>query len=404
MAVYVWEGLTQQGAVKKGTRKAKNQREVVQWLNRQRIRPKKITQQKKDFAKALNSFFSPSVKLKDVTIFCRQFATMIDAGLPLVQGLDILASQQENITFKRILTEIKQEVEGGSTFAEALAKHPAAFDDLFVNLVAAGEVGGILDTIFNRLSVYMEKAVGLRKKIKGAMFYPVGVLCVAAVVVAVLLTKVIPVFENMFKDFGNAELPAPTQVVINISHGFQNNFLFIMVGIGVFIYLWKLFYRSEKGRAIFDRYILKMPVIGDLIRKVAVARFTRTMATMLSSGVPIVDALEIVRKTAGNKTIEDAISRVKESISEGNTMTEPLSKAGVFPSMVCQMIGVGEATGAMDTMLNKIADFYEEEVDASVEALTSLMEPIMMVFLGGIIGGLVIAMYMPVFEMAGNIA
>ncbi|MCI5072430.1 type II secretion system F family protein [bacterium] len=404
MAVYVWEGLTQQGVIKKGTRKAKNQREVVQWLNRQRIRPKKITQQKKDFAKAFNSFFSPKVKLKDVTIFCRQFATMIDAGLPLVQGLDILASQQENPTFKRILTEIKQEVEGGSTFAEALSKHPAAFDDLFVNLVAAGEVGGILDTIFNRLSVYMEKAVGLRKKIKGAMFYPIAVLCAAAVVIAILLTKVIPVFENMFKDFGNAELPAPTQVVINISHAFQNNFLFIVVGIGLVVYLWKLFYRSEKGRAIFDRYILKAPVFGDLIRKVAVARFTRTMATMLSSGVPIVDALEIVRKTAGNKTIEDAISRVKDSISEGNTMTEPLSKAGVFPSMVCQMIGVGEATGAMDTMLNKIADFYEEEVDTSVEALTSLMEPVMMVFLGGIIGGLVIAMYMPVFEMAGNIA
>lgn len=404
MAVFRWEGMTRQGQVKKGTKDAPNQAALVQWLRQQQIRATKVQE-----AGALSKGGKGGVKIgggvkaKDIVIFARQFATMIDAGLPLVQCLDILGSQQESKTFKGILLEIKSDVESGSTFADALRKHPKAFDELFVNLVQAGEVGGILDTIFNRLATYLEKAEKLKSKVKGAMVYPIGILIVAGLVVGVLLGWVIPVFQNMFKEFGNAELPGPTVFVINVSNMFKRYFILIAGAIAGVIFLYKWFYSTPKGRKLLDDVFLKLPVIGSIIRKAAVARFTRTLGTMITSGVPILDALEIVAKSAGNKTVEGAILRTRASISEGKTMAEPLLKSGVFPPMVCQMISVGEATGAMDAMLGKIADFYEEEVDVAVEAMTKMMEPMMMVFLGTIIGGLVVAMYLPVFKLAGNV-
>lgn len=404
MPLFKWEGVTRQGVVKKGQREAANQAAIVSWLRQQQVRPKKIEVKKKGFQFALPGMGGGGVALRDITIFSRQFATMIDAGLPLVQCLEILAGQQESKTFKDILYGVKKNVEGGATFADSLAKYPKAFDDLFVNLVAAGEVGGILDTIFLRLAVYLEKAMALRKKVKGAMTYPIAILGVAAIVVAILLGKVIPIFEQMFSEFGNAELPAPTKIVIASSNWFRANFIFIVMILGTIFYSAKKFYSSPKGRKIVDRWVLKLPIFGGILRKVAVARFSRTMATMLTSGVPILEALDIVAKTSGNKTIEAALFAVQSSISEGKTMAEPLEESGIFPSMVCQMISVGEATGAMDAMLNKIADFYEDEVDTAVEALTALMEPMMMVFLGTIIGGLVVAMYLPVFKLAGAVS
>ncbi len=402
MPVYKWEGMTRQGVMKKGEREAPNQAAVVTWLRQQQVRPRKITEKTKKAALTIPGF-GGGVQSKDIVVFARQFATMIDAGLPLVQCLEILASQQESRVFKKVLYAVKAEVEGGSTFADALSKHPKVFDDLFVNLVAAGEVGGILDTIFLRLAGYLEKAMKLKKKVKGAMVYPTSILFVASCVVAVLLGWVIPIFENMFREFGNAELPGPTVFVINLSRGFKNWFPFIVLGIVILIFGFKYIYSTPKGRVTIDSIFLKLPIFGDLIRKVAVARFSRTLATMITSGVPILDALNIVARTAGNRVVENAIMETRASISEGKTMAEPLEESGVFPSMVCQMISVGEATGAMDAMLNKIADFYDDEVDASVGALTALMEPMMMVFLGVVIGGLVMAMYLPVFKLAGAI-
>jgi type IV pilus assembly protein PilC len=339
---------------------------------------------------------------KDIVVMTRQFATMIDAGLPLVQCLEILFSQQDNKTFKRILKNIKEDVEEGSTFADALKKHPDVFDDLFVNLVAAGEIGGILDIILNRLAAYIEKAATLKRKVKGAMTYPIVVMVIAVMVVAVILIFVIPVFESMFADFGKA-LPLPTQIVVAMSEFLQNYILYIIVGFVLLMFAFRRFYKTEKGRALVDKLVLKLPVFGMLIRKVAVAKFTRTLGTMISSGVPILDSLDIVAATAGNMTIEEAIRETRRSISEGRTIAEPLADSEVFPSMVVQMISVGEATGALDTMLGKIADFYDDEVDAAVDALTAMLEPFMMVFLGGTIGGLVIAMYLPIFQMAGAV-
>lgn len=342
------------------------------------------------------------IETKDLVIFTRQFATMIDSGLPLVQCLDILASQQENKTFQEILYKVKESVESGSTFADALGKHPKAFDQLYVNLIAAGEIGGILDTILNRLAAYIEKSMKLKKQIKGAMVYPITIMSIAVVVVGVILVFVIPTFAKMFADFGG-ELPLPTKIVIMIS-----NFLikYIVVIIGGFygvVYLIKKYYASPGGQKKIDRFALKAPIAGPLIRKVAVAKFTRTLGTMVSSGVPIMDGLEIVAKTAGNKIVEEAIYGVRQAISEGKTMAEPLGACGVFPPMVVQMIAVGEATGAMDTMLNKVADFYDDEVDDAVSAMTSMMEPLLMVFLGTTVGGLVVAMYLPIFKLAGAV-
>jgi type IV pilus assembly protein PilC len=327
---------------------------------------------------------------------------MIDAGLPLVQGLDIIATQADNFDFRRVLTDVKARVEAGSTFADALAQHPDAFDELFIQLVRAGEIGGILDTILQRLGAYIEKNEKLKRRVKGAMVYPSIVLTVAIGVTFVLLIFVTPTFEKMFKDFGGA-MPAPTQFLIDISHAVRDNWYIIF---GVPVLLWtalKMWIRNPRGKELWHRFILKVPVFGSLVRKIAVARFTRTLGTMLSSGVPILDALEIVAKSAGNKVIERSILYTRAKIAEGKNIAGPLADTKVFPPMVVQMIGVGEATGAMDQMLNKIADFYDDEVDVAVSALTSMIEPVMMVFLGGVVGGFLVAMYLPIFSIAGNI-
>ena len=403
MAKFSWEGKIRSGQVQKGDMEAPSEAIVRAQLRRQGIMPTKVKEKGKGMDMEIKiPGFEPKVTTKDLVVFTRQFATMIDAGLPLVQCLDILSSQQENKTFKRILITVKEDVESGSTFADALRKHPKAFDELFVNLVAAGEVGGILDTILNRLAAYIEKAQKLKKQVKSAMTYPTTVVAIATIVVGVILVFVIPSFEKMFADFGGA-LPAPTQVVINISNFVQNYILFIVGTIGVAIFTFKKIYSTRKGRDVIDEWALKLPVFGVLIRKVAVAKFTRTLGTMVSSGVPILDGLDIVAKTAGNRTVEKAIIRVRQSISEGNTIAEPLAKSGVFPPMVCQMIAVGEQAGSIDTMLNKIADFYDDEVDDAVSNLTAMMEPLLMLFLGTTVGGLVIAMYLPIFKLAGTV-
>ena len=402
MPVYLWTGKNRKGDTQKGEMEAANENAVRNHLTRLKITPVRIKKKPKDLLENV-SFLQPGVKQNDVILFCRQFSTMIDAGLPIIQCLDILHSQQENLTFKKMLKSIKDNVESGSTLAEALKAYPKQFDDLFVNMIHAGEMGGILDTILRRLSTYMEKAANLKRKVKGAMTYPIVTLLIAVVVLAVILIFVIPVFQEMFADFGS-ELPVPTQIVVAMSDFAKANFLYVVIALILFGFAFRRFYRTEKGRAVVDRTLLRLPVFGDLLRKVAVAKFTRTMGTMLSSGVAILEALDIVGKTAGNKTIEEAIMKTRSGISEGRTMADPLTESGVFPSMVCQMISVGEATGALDAMLGKIADFYDEEVDQSVENLTALIEPFMLVFLGVTIGGLVVAMYLPIFKMAGAIS
>lgn len=406
MPTFTWEGIGRDGKVQKGTRDGASQAAVVTWLRQNQIRPRKVQAKAGGmFAKKAKAPGSNKrVGEKEIVIFARQFATMIDAGLPIVQCLEILVSQQENPNFRRVLFDVKQDVESGATLADALKKHPKAFDELFVNLISAGEIGGILDTILLRLAAYLEKVMKLKAKVKGALVYPAVIVVVSIGVVSILLGFVIPVFENMFREMGNAELPGPTRVVINLSNAFKHYFVYIFMALGAGVFAFTKFYSTPKGRLVVDRIILQLPVFGPLLRKVAVARFTRTLGTMLSSGVPILDALLIVAKTAGNKIIENAIMLTRTSISEGRTIVEPLQETKVFPPMVVQMIGVGEATGAMDAMLGKIADFYDDEVDTAVDALTSLIEPVMMVVLGGVIGGMVIAMYMPVFKMAGAIS
>jgi type IV pilus assembly protein PilC len=397
MPAYTWEGKNRQGQTQKGSSTAANETALSSELRRKGIM---VTSIRPKSAMKLSFGGGGSVSSKDLVVFTRQFCTMIDAGLPLVQCLDILSRQQDNPYFKKCLFEVKESVESGSTFAEALGKHPRIFDELYVNLVAAGEVGGILDTILNRLAAYIEKSLKLKKQVKSAMTYPVTIIGIASVVVGVILIFVIPAFESMFESFNQA-LPLPTQIVINMSRGLKKYILVIIGAIWLFIFLCKRFYASAKGRELVDYYALKLPVVGVLIRKVAVAKFTRTLGTMISSGVPILDGLEIVAKTAGNRTVEKAIYQVRQSISEGKTIAEPLTKSGVFPPMVCQMIAVGEQAGAIDTMLNKIADFYDDEVDDAVGNLTAMMEPLLMLFLGTVVGGLVIAMYLPIFKLAG---
>lgn len=401
MPVYLWRGQNARGDKKKGEYEAPSVESVRAYLRRVKIEPTKIKPKPKDiFANV--SFLQPKVKQHDIILFARQFSTMIDAGLPIIQCLDILYSQQANATFKVMLKSIKETVESGATLAESLKKFPQQFDDLFVNMIAAGEAGGILDTILRRLSTYMEKAARLKSQVKGAMTYPIVTLIIAGIVLIVILVFVIPVFQEMFKDFGS-ELPAFTQMVIDVSDFTKRNIIYLVIGLILFIFAFARINKTEKGRELIDETILKLPVFGTIIRKVAVAKFTRTMSTMLSSGVAILEALDIVAKTAGNKTIEKAIYSVRSDISEGRTMADPLSESGVFPAMVCQMIAVGESTGALDAMLEKIAVFYDEEVDQAVENLTALIEPFMLVFLGVTIGGLVIAMYLPIFKMAGAI-
>ena len=398
MPVYVWVAETKRGRKLKGEIDAANEAIALNQLKKRNFTVKKLKPKPKDLFENI-SFLKPKVTNKDLVVFTRQFSTMIDAGLPLVQGLTILAEQSENPTFKNILKDITKDVEGGSTLAEAMKKHPKVFDDLFVNLVAAGEVGGILDTILRRLATFIEKAEKLKSQIKGAMTYPAVVVGIAIIVIAVILIFVIPVFEDMFKSFGSA-LPGPTQIVVNMSRFMKGNIHWVILAVGAIVYAFKRYRNTEKGRKQTDALLLKMPVFGELLKKTAVARFTRTLGTMISSGVPILDALEIVAKTSGNVIIEEILYEVRGSIAEGQTIAEPLSENDIFPGMVIQMIAVGEATGALDTMLEKIADFYDDEVDAAVAALTSMLEPLLMVFLGGAIGGLVIAMYLPIFGMA----
>lgn len=399
MPEYVWKAKSIAGNVVKGEMNEVNESVVLRKLQKMNYADIKVKKKPKDLLENI-AFFQPKVTTKDVVIFTRQFATMIDAGLPLVQCLEILAGQQENRTFKKILTSVKQQVEGGSTFADALRSHPRVFDELFVNLVHAGETGGILDTILRRLASFLEKSEALKRKVKGAMVYPVAVLIIAVAVVAILLVFVIPVFATMFEGSG-AKLPGPTLFVMGMSDFLRAYIVHLLIGIGIIVFLFKRFHRTEKGQYIVDKVALKTPVIGDLLRKVAVARFCATLGTMISSGVPILDALEITSRTAGNVIIEKAIMNTRSAIAEGRTIAEPLMETGVFPGMVVRMIAVGEATGALDAMLSKISEFYDEEVDAAVEGLTQLMEPIMIVFLGGVCGGMVIAMYLPVFQMAG---
>jgi type IV pilus assembly protein PilC len=399
MAVFIWEGKTRQGEARSGTMEADSADVVIQKLREQQIQASKV--KKKPVELALPNIGS-GVKTKEIVVFVRQFATMIDAGLPLVQCLDILGAQQANQRFAKMINAVKVDVESGSTLADAMAKHNKVFDELFVNLVAAGEVGGILDTILNRLATYMEKNMKLVGQVKSAMVYPSVVMTVAVGVTAVLLIFVIPVFEKMFKDFGGV-LPAPTQFVIDLSNGLRDQLIPVIIGIVGAVFGIRALSKTVKGRLFLDGLLLRAPVLGPLFRKVAVAKFTRTLGTMIASGVPILDALHITAKSSGNKVVENAVMYTRERIAEGRTMADPLAETGVFPVMVVQMIAVGESTGAMDAMLQKIADFYEDEVDAAVAALTSLLEPLLMVVLGVLLGGLIIAMYLPIFELAGNI-
>ena len=400
LPIWVWEAKTRAGEVKKGEMEASDKSSVEARLRQMGMNPAKI--KKKPVEINIRLPGSTGVKRKDLVVFTRQFATMIDAGLPLVQCLEILGTQSPNPVFRGIIKSVKEKVESGATLADGLAEHPKVFDELYCELVRAGEVGGILDTILNRLAAYIENADKLVRKVKGALTYPVIVLLVAIGVTVVLLVKVVPVFEKMFKDFGSA-LPAPTQMIVNMSHFARDNFWYATALIVVVVVAFKLITANPKGRYYWDRIKLKAPMFGDLIQKTAVARFTRTLGTMISSGVPILDALDVCAKSAGNKLVEEAIGKVRTGISEGKTIVQPLSQEKVFPQMVVQMIGVGEATGAMDQMLQKIADFYDDEVDQSVGSLTAMIEPLMMVFLGFVVGGFLIGMYLPIFTLAGAV-
>lgn len=400
MPVYLWEGKNKNNQIQKGELEAPNEDGVRAHLNRVRIIPSKIKKKPKDLFQNI-AFLQPPIKEKDIIVFCRQFSTMIDAGLPIIQCLDILQSQQENPTLKKMLKSVKDSVEGGTTLADSLKRYPKHFDSLFVNMIAAGEAGGILDVILKRLSSYLEKAAKLKSKVKGAMVYPAITICVAVGVVAVIMVFVIPVFEKMFRE-ANMALPTPTMITIAISTFIKSKIHWIIIASILFSIAFSKYYKTERGRLTIDAIALKMPVVGMLIRKVAVAKFTRTMGTMLSSGVAILEALDIVARTAGNKVVENAVYNVRSGIAEGRTMADPLQASGVFPAMVCQMIAVGESTGALDAMLEKIADFYDEEVDQAVENLTAMIEPMMIVFLGVIVGGLIVSMYLPIFQMAAT--
>ena len=400
LPIWVWEGKTKTGEVKRGEVEAADEASVQQRLRAMALTNVKI--KRKPIQISLKLPGLGGISQKDLVIFTRQFATMIDAGLPLVQCLDILSGQLDNMAFREVLVKVKTKVESGSTLADALGDHPKVFDTLYVQLVAAGEIGGILDTILNRLAQYIEKNEKLKSKVKGAMVYPSVVLVVAVGVTVVLLLFVTPTFEKMFKDFGGA-MPTPTQIVIDLSKWMQHYFGYLVVFIIALVIAFRAWISWPRGRVQWDSFVIRTPIFGPLVRKVAVARFTRTLGTMISSGVPILDALEVVAKTAGNAVVEKAIRYTREKIAEGKTIVQPLSETKVFPPMVVQMIGVGEATGAMDQMLSKLADFYDDEVDAAVAALPSLIEPVMMVFLGGVVGGFLVAMYLPIFSIAGAI-
>lgn len=398
MPVYLWKGKNSYGEKRKGEIEAVDQAAALSQLKRMRITDPTIKEKPKDLFENV-ALFQPKITGKDLVVFTRQLSTMIDAGLPLVQCLEILAKQQSNVSLKKVLLEVQADVESGTTFADSMRKHPKVFDNLYSNMIEAGETGGILDTILSRLAGFMEKSMALKKKIKGAMTYPVICIAISLLILAVILIFVIPVFQDMFDSFGSA-LPMPTQIVIAMSDFAKSYFILILLAIAVVIFIIKKIYSTETGRLRIDAMLLKSPVVGILIRKVSVAKFTRTLSTMLQSGVPILEALHVVARTSGNKVIERAVFRVSDAIAEGRPIAEPLMESGVFPNMVIQMINVGESVGALDTMLEKIADFYDEEVDQAVENLTAMIEPFMMVFLGGMIGGLVVAMYLPIFKIA----
>jgi type IV pilus assembly protein PilC len=399
MPTFTYAGKTRTGAVAKGKLVAKTREEAAELLRRRSLLV--TTLQEEAAAGILNRQIGGGPTDKDLVVFTRQFATMVNAGLPLIQCLDILATQSENKVFCKTIAEVKVDVESGSTLTDAMKKHPKVFDELYVNMVHAGEVGGMLDGILVRLAKHIEKAMKLKSQIKGAMIYPAAVLGVSIIVIVVLMIWVIPVFEKMFHDMsgGKAGLPAPTQFVIDVSQFFQNNILSMVAVAAIAIVGLKRYYATPKGRLAIDRLMLKLPVLGDLIRKAAVAKFTRTLGTLITSGVAILEGLAITAKTAGNKVVEEAILSARRSIAQGKTVSDPLAKSGVFPNMVTHMISVGESTGALDAMLGKIADFYDDEVDAAVAALTSLLEPMLMVFLGVTIGFIVIAMYLPIFNI-----
>ncbi len=397
MAIFIYRVKTRGGRTIKGEMDAPSADIVETALRRKGYQDIKIKPKPKDLLEG--TFLEGGIKDRDMVVFSRQFATMINAGVPILQSLQILSEQTENPKLRRRLYTIRTDIEGGSSLYDALKKFPDIFDSLYVNMVNAGEAGGILDQVLQRLADYIEKAAKLKAKIKGAMIYPAVVVTVAIIVIAVILIFVIPTFKTMFESMGGS-LPAPTLFVINLSNFVVNNFLLLLAGaVGAFV-AFRLFYRWEKGQILVDRWVLFLPVFGPLLRKAAVAKFSRTLSTMVASGVPILNALDIVSKTSGNKTVELGVLEARKSIAEGQTLAEPLEETGVFPPMVIHMISIGEATGALDTMLGKIADFYDDEVDVAVESLTSLIEPVMIVFLGVVVGGLVISMYLPIFSIA----
>ncbi len=401
MPDYKYQGTSRAGGSVSGVMTASNKTELASLLKRQQITATKMTEKGKEFNIPT---FGAGVKPKELAIFTRQFSVMIDAGLPLVQCLEILASQQENKFFQKVLTTTRSQVEGGATLSAAMRSSPKVFDALYVNMVEAGETGGILDTILQRLSTYIEKNVKLQRAVKSALVYPVGVLTVAAGVITLLLWKVVPIFATLFTGLG-VDLPLPTKIVIAMSNFVGSIFgLLIVVGIAGSIFGLKVWYGTPQGRLALDTIILKLPVLGILMRKIAVARFTRTLGTLISSGVPILEGLDITAKTSGNAVVERALQKVRKSLEEGKSLTEPLKESEVFPGMVTQMIAVGEQTGAMDAMLQKIADFYEDEVDAAVKDLLTALEPIMIVFLGLVVGGVVISMYLPLFSLIGKLS
>ncbi|MBN1163509.1 MAG: type II secretion system F family protein [Candidatus Krumholzibacteriota bacterium] len=397
---FIWKGRTPTGEVLSGEYVAESKTELINHLRKRKIIITHIRHKPKDIR--LNFGLRNKITVKDMGIFTRQFATMINAGLPMVQCLDILASQLEKPNFKQIVTEVMSDVESGSTLAEALRKHKC-FGDLFVNMIEAGEAGGILDVILNRLAVYLEKADALRRKVKGALTYPTIVFVVAMGATVFMLMFIIPTFAKMFSDFGG-DLPLPTQIVMGLSNFLRANWhILLVVHVGAFIAL-RRYYKTEAGRLRIDKLMLRIPILGMVVKKGAVARFTRTLGTLISSGVPILNGLEITARTSGNKVIENAVMATRQSISEGNTIADPLKNSGVFPPMVVQMIGVGEQTGALDEMLDKVADFYDDEVDTAVDAMTAAIEPIMIVVMGAVVGGMLVAMYLPMFKLVTIVA
>ena len=402
MPVYVYRGVNRAGATITGERQAANKNELQALLRRENITVNKMSEKGREFA--LPSFGGGSVSTKDLAVFTRQFSVMIDAGLPLVQCLEILAGQQENKTFEKILTGVRSAVEGGSTLSGAMRSYSKVFDPLYVNMVEAGETGGILDTILQRLAAYIEKNVKLKRAVQSALIYPIAVIGIAGSVIILLLWKVVPIFATLFAGLG-AELPLPTKIVINISNFIGSIWgLFIFIGFVGSIFVLRSWYQTPTGKLFLDNVLLRLPLIGILLRKIGVARFTRTLGTLISSGVPILEGLDITARTSGNAVIEAAIMKTRKAVEAGRTLVDPLKETEVFPSMVTQMIGVGEQTGAMDAMLQKIADFYEDEVDAAVKDLLTALEPMMIVVLGGVVGGIVISMYMPLFTLIGQLS